>query len=112
MSSKEEGKILGRFVYIVPLKRVYWGRRTNRADRAVRLLREFVKKHTKADRVMIMNEVNNYIWSRGREKPPRRVKVVVTLREEEGEEEKERVAVVRLASEKLKPGPLEVKASK
>ncbi|MEB2837294.1 MAG: 50S ribosomal protein L31e [Desulfurococcales archaeon] len=111
MSSKE-GRVLGRFVYVIPLKRVYWGRRTNRADRAVRLLREFVKRHTKADRVVIMNEVNNYIWSRGREKPPRRVKVVVTLREEEGEEEKEKVAIVRLASDKLKPGPLEVKASK
>jgi len=109
--SSEEGKLLGRYVYVVPLKRVYWGRRTNRADRAVKLLRSFIKRHTKADRVVITNEVNNYIWSRGREKPPRRVRVVVTLREEEVEGEKRKTAIVRLAAEKFKPGPLEAPSS-
>ena len=92
---------------MVPLKRVYWGRRTNRADRAVRLLRRFVARHTKADRVLIMNEVNNYIWRRGREKPPRRIKVIVKVEEREEEGSKYRVAIVRLASDKLKPGRYE-----
>ena len=108
MSSEKASRVLARIVYVVPLKRVYWGRRTNRADRAVRFLREFIKRHTKVDRVVITNEVNNYIWSRGREKPPRRVKVVATIREEEGEEgERIKVAIVRLAAEKLRPGPIE-----
>ncbi|GAB6147633.1 50S ribosomal protein L31e [Stetteria hydrogenophila] len=97
----------GRYVYVVPLARVYWGRRSNRADRAVRLLRRFVARHTKADRVVIDNEVNEYIWSRGREKPPRRVKVVVTVKEVEEEGEKVRVALVRLAGGKVKPGVYE-----
>jgi len=105
--SDGEGRLLGRYVYVVPLKRVYWGRRTNRADRAVKLLKSFIKRHTKADRVVITNEVNNYIWGRGREKPPHRVRVVVTLREKEEEGKKSKLAIVRLAAEKFKPGRLE-----
>jgi len=91
-------------VYVIPLSRVYWGRRTNRADRAVKLLREFVRRHAKVDKVIIANEVNEYIWSRGREKPPRRVKVLIRIEEEEEEEEKVKVAHVKLANPKLKPG--------
>jgi len=95
------------YVFVVPLRRVYWGRRTNRADRAVKLVKAFVKRHMKVDDVIISNEVNNYIWSRGREKPPRRVKILVSIKEEEKEEEEEkaRIAVVRLAGAKLRPGP-------
>ena len=114
MADKEKGKLVKAFVYIVPLKRIYWGRRTNRADRAVRFIRRFVARHTKADRVLIMNEVNNYVWSRSREKPPRRVKILVTVyeeTEEEGEEKKTvRVARVRLAPKNAKPGPFTLKS--
>ena len=95
----------GSWVYVINLSRVYWGRRTNRADRAVRLIRRFVERHTKADRVVIDNEVNMEVWRRSREKPPRRIKVLVTIREEEVEGSKVRVARVRLAGPKLKPGP-------
>jgi large subunit ribosomal protein L31e len=97
----------GRWVYVIPLRRVYWGRRSNRADRAVRLIRRFVARHTKADEVRVLTEVNNIVWRRGREKPPARVKVLVDVREEKGEEGTRRVAVVRLAAGKLKPGKLE-----
>ena len=98
----------GTWVYVVNLGRVYWGRRSNRADRAVRLIRRFVARHTKADIVKIMNDVNEYVWSRSREKPPRRVKIIVRIREEENEEgEKVSVAVVRLAGPKLRPGKYE-----
>ncbi len=64
-------------VYTVPLGRVYWGRRSNRAARAVRYLRRFIARHFGVDEddVIIYNEVNEYIWSRGIEKPPRRITV-------------------------------------
>ncbi|MEM1873443.1 MAG: 50S ribosomal protein L31e [Acidilobaceae archaeon] len=102
MSEKPE-----RIVYVVNLRRVYWGRRSNRADRAVRLLREFIARHTKADRVVVYDEVNNLIWSRGREKPPARVKVLVELKEEKREgEEPLKVAVVKLAPREARPGAL------
>lgn len=109
MADKKESKSTGYMVYVVPLKRVYWGKRTNRADRAIRFIRAFVKRHAKVDDVKIGNDVNMYIWSRSREKPPRRVKILVRVVEEEaGEEDQEKetrtVAVVRLAGPKLRPG--------
>ncbi len=112
---KDKREIVKSFIYVVPLKRVYWGRRTNRTDRAVKLVREFVRRHTKVDRIIIYNEVNKYIWSKSREKPPRRIKVLVLVEKEkvESEEEEEKkeilVARVKLAPEKAKPGPFELK---
>ncbi|MCS7106792.1 MAG: 60S ribosomal protein L31 [Acidilobaceae archaeon] len=99
----------GKWVFVVPFGEAYRGKRVNRADRAIRLLREFVKRHTKAERVLIMNEVNEVIWERSRERPPRRIKVVVDVKTEkpEGEEKEVRIARVRLAAERLKPGPME-----
>ncbi|MEM1878768.1 MAG: 50S ribosomal protein L31e, partial [Desulfurococcaceae archaeon] len=34
-------------VHVIPLKRVYFGRRFNRADRAVRLIKKYVARHFK-----------------------------------------------------------------
>ncbi len=113
--ARESGKA-EYFVYVIPLGRVYWGRRTNRADRAVKLVRRFVERHTKADVVVVTNEVNEYIWARGRKRPPRRIKVIVKVEEVEPEEEEEegrgkvRRAVVRLATAHFKPGKYEPKA--
>ncbi len=97
-------------VYVVNLGRVYYGRRTNRAKRAVDLLREFVSRHVKVppESVVILNDVNNYIWSRGVEKPPRRVRVLVTLVSEEGSNK----AIVSLARDKLPPGRLAEEGAK
>jgi len=118
VADKDKENVILAVVYNVNLSRVYWGRRTNRADRAVKYLRKFIARHTKADRVLVTNEVNNYIWSRGREKPPRRISVFVKVVEEKEEEEEEeekatkRVAKVYLASKKRKPGKVEVAAEK
>ena len=70
-------------IYTIPLRRVYWGRRTNRADRAIRLIRKFVSRHFGVGRVIIDNTVNEYIWSRSREKPPPRITVRVIKIDEE-----------------------------
>ena len=64
--------------HVIPLARVYFGRRMNRADRAVRLIRRYVSRHFKqAEKIIIDPLVNKFVWSRGREKPPRRVVVEV-----------------------------------
>lgn len=64
--------------HVIPLKRVYFGRKANRADRAVRLIRKYIERHYKeAEKVIIHPLVNKYIWSCGREKPPRRILVEV-----------------------------------
>jgi len=65
-------------LYTVPLKKAYdTGSRTFRAKRAVKILREFVQRHMKADseNVRISNSLNSFVYSRGIKKPPRRVKI-------------------------------------
>lgn len=49
--------------------------RTKRAPRAMRLLKEWVQKHMKVEEenILIDQEVNEAIWSRGIQKPPRRI---------------------------------------
>ena len=68
-------------IYTVPLGRARIAPVTKRAPRAIRILRAFIKRHMKADdedSIVISNEVNEKIWSRGIEKPPRRIRVRVT----------------------------------
>lgn len=70
-----EEKVLLERVYIIPLRRVYETRRTKRASRAIRELKKFISRHMKSDNVIIDPLVNEKIWERGIEKPPRRIKV-------------------------------------
>jgi len=79
-----EQKSIEKSIHIIPLKRVYFGRRANRADRAIRLIRKYLARHYKeAEKIVIDPAINNYVWSRGREKPPRRVVVEVRFDKEE-----------------------------
>jgi large subunit ribosomal protein L31e len=57
--------------------------RTQRAPRASRLLQSIIARVTKANEVKISNEVNEILWSRGIEKPPRKIKVKL-VKDEEG----------------------------
>jgi large subunit ribosomal protein L31e len=43
-----------------------------RTPRAIKLLKEFILKHTKADNVIINEELNEFMWKRGIRNPPRR----------------------------------------
>mgnify|MGYP001772661681 CR=1 FL=1 len=56
-----------------------------RASRAVKLLRELVRKHAKLEGydVKVRPELNELIWSRGAKDPPTKIKVRVLLDEEE-----------------------------
>jgi len=75
--SESQGSIV-KSIHVIPLKRVYFGRRMNRADRAIRLIRKYVSRYFKeAEKITIDPVVNKYIWSRGREKPPRRIVVEI-----------------------------------
>ena len=71
--------------------------RYKRAPRAIRMLKEYIVKHTKADFIVITNELNEFMWKRGIEKPPRKIKVraiVETIDEE-------KIATVELIREKV-----------
>lgn len=81
----------------IPLRDAYRAPWTKRAKVAVRLVREFVARHVKAHTVKISPALNKAIWIRGVRKPPRRVRVKVSLTEEDGV----KVAVVEPATEEV-----------
>jgi len=66
-------------VYTVPLGKAYEYTRTKRARRTINLLRAFLARHMKVhpDFVRISEQVNEFIWARSMQKPPRRVKINV-----------------------------------
>lgn len=78
----EEVKVLATREYRISLRRAYYAARTRRAKRAVALIREFVSRHIKVDpkSVKLDPALNEFVWSRSREKPPRYVDVVVEKR--------------------------------
>jgi len=71
----EEAEPIEERTYVIPLGKTRITSRKKRAPRAIRLIREFAKRHMKAEEVKIAPELNEYIWSRGIEKPPRKVRV-------------------------------------
>ncbi len=74
-----EEEIIDERIYTVPLRRAYWtGSRLRRSNRAVRILRKFVERHMKPEEIVILAEVNEKIWSRGIQKPPRRIRIRAT----------------------------------
>ena len=76
---EEEEEIIDERIYTVPLRKAYWtGSRLRRSNRAVRILREFVERHMKPEELLIQPEVNERIWTRGIQKPPRRVRIRAT----------------------------------
>ncbi len=64
-------------IYTVPFAKAYHGSRSVRSRKAVKLLREFMCRHMKSepDDVAISTGVNELIWARGMQKPPRKIKV-------------------------------------
>jgi large subunit ribosomal protein L31e len=78
-----EEEIIDERIYTVPLRKAYWtGSRLRRANRAVRILQKFVERHMKPEELLIQPEVNELIWSRGIQKPPRRIRVRATKNDE------------------------------
>lgn len=70
-------KVIESRIYIVPLRDAWKASRKRRAERAVNILRNFAMRHMKANIVKISEEVNEFIWSRGIQNPPRRIKVLI-----------------------------------
>jgi large subunit ribosomal protein L31e len=87
--AKEEKEIVEERIYTVPLGKALIMPPNKRTARAVRILKTFMIKHMKLEarkegeteeeeepaRLIIDNEVNEKLWSRGIEKPPRKIRV-------------------------------------
>jgi len=83
----EEEEIVEERFYTIPLGKAWVAPRDKRAPRAIRIIRDFIRRHMKLEagggeeeetepkRIIISNEVNERIWSRGIQKPPRKIRV-------------------------------------
>jgi large subunit ribosomal protein L31e len=72
---RKEIEIVEERIYTIPLRKVWATPRGKRTPRASRMLRDFVRRHMKTEDVEISNEVNEELWARSIEKPPRKIKV-------------------------------------
>ena len=83
-----EEEIVEERIYTIPLRDAWRSPRKHRVPRAIRLIRSFIQRHMKVGlktgleeeeeeegRLIISNEVNEWVWRRGIEKPPRKVRV-------------------------------------
>lgn len=92
LKEEAEEEIVEERFYTIPLGKAWLMPPNKRAPKAMRILRDFVKRHMKLEarkegeeeeetepkRLIISNEVNERVWSRGIEKPPRKIRVRAT----------------------------------
>jgi len=65
-------------IYTIPLRDITnKSKATKRAPRAIRKVREFLKRHTKPEIVKLDNSINEKIWERSLNKIPARIRVKV-----------------------------------
>lgn len=86
---KVEEEIVEEKFYTISLGKAWIAVPKKRAPRAMKMIKDFVKRHMKfeaqgeleeeeeeeAKRLVISNEVNERVWRRGIQKPPRKVRV-------------------------------------
>jgi len=82
---EKEEEIVEEKIYTIPLGKAWISPRKKRAPKATRILKKFIHRHMKikteaeegeeTERLVVSNEVNEKIWSRGIEKPPRKIRV-------------------------------------
>ena len=72
---EEEIEVVEERIYTVPFRKVWITARDRRAAKATRVLRQFVMRHMKTEDVKISNEINEVLWARGIQKPPRKVRI-------------------------------------
>jgi len=66
-------------IYTIPLRKVWRTPRTRRAKKAISVINDYLKRHTKAKEIKIGQTINTSVWARGIQKPPRRIRIHVTL---------------------------------
>jgi large subunit ribosomal protein L31e len=78
MSESIDESIIEERIYTIPFSKVVYGRRiprTKRTPRAMRYLRSFIQRHLRSENIIITAEVNEFMWTRGIQHPPRRIRI-------------------------------------
>jgi large subunit ribosomal protein L31e len=64
-------------VFIIPLRKAFEKTRPDRVPYAIRLIKRFLITHLKTENIKLGPNLNEKIWERSIQKPPRKVKVGV-----------------------------------
>jgi large subunit ribosomal protein L31e len=85
---EEEEEFVEERIYTIPLGKAWIRPPKKRAPRAMQIIKAFVTKHMKLElpveeeeekeelpRLIISNDVNEQVWGKGIEKPPRKIRV-------------------------------------
>ncbi|MDO5843769.1 MAG: 50S ribosomal protein L31e [Methanocorpusculum sp.] len=62
-------------IYVIPLRDVKCVPCYKRANAAVRDIRKYLEHHMKSEDVKLDKSINELVWARGSQKPPRRIRV-------------------------------------
>lgn len=62
-------------ILIISLKEAKNAPRHRRAGRATKIVREFLAKHMKSDKINLDPALNQKLWERGTKKPPTKIRV-------------------------------------
>ena len=76
-----DGEHARSMVFTVPLRGAWKTSRHRRANKAMRIIREFTARHMKVrsgEEIWIDPRVNEIVWARGMEKPPRKIRLRIT----------------------------------
>ncbi|HDR73429.1 MAG TPA: 50S ribosomal protein L31e [Methanoculleus sp.] len=67
--------VLKEQIYVIPLRDAKRAPRWKRSNKAVKDIRAFLVKHMKSEDVKLDRSINEKVWDRGSEKPPRKIRV-------------------------------------
>ncbi len=70
-------------IYTINFSKAWLTAKHKRTDRVVNMIREFAVKHMKSSQIKIDQELNRYIWEKGKTNPPRKVRVRIVKDEDE-----------------------------
>ena len=62
-------------VFTIPLRGAYNEQRTKRSKVAINIVKDYLKRHMKSENIFIGDSINKQIWSRGIQKPPRKIRI-------------------------------------
>lgn len=70
-------------IYTINFSKAWLTPKHRRTDRVVNMIKEFAIKHMKSSQIKIDQELNRYIWERGKTNPPRKVRVRIVKDEDD-----------------------------
>ncbi|MBU3897170.1 MAG: 50S ribosomal protein L31e [Nanoarchaeota archaeon] len=67
-------------IFTIPLRKAYRTvARNARARKAIDIIRAYLQRHMKCENVKIGFSINNSVWARGIQKPPRKIRIHAKL---------------------------------